>query len=184
MGGSGGVVNSLDVYPASLKSLVCFYFRCVLSSQWKAVTVNLRILHSPKTLLFLFSFFFSLTNSRSSGQPKNGLKDTFFFFSTLRPLFPVVFATATVVAFVLLRNSRFNFLCYTQRGPEVTLRPLATSCAKNYKGYSLVANQLHRASQQGHPLTTSSLAGAGARSRHAGRMFCVLWLPSSPQPHT
>ena len=111
-------------------------------------------------------------------------KTLFFFFSTLRPLFPVVSATATVVAFVLLRNSRFNFLCYTQRGPEVTLRPLATSCAKNYKGYSLVANQLHRTSQQGHPLTTSSLAGAGARSRHAGRMFCVLWLPSSPQPHT
>ena len=45
LGGSGGVVNSLDFYPASLKSLGCFYFRCVLSSQWKAVTVNLRILH-------------------------------------------------------------------------------------------------------------------------------------------
>ena len=28
--------------PASFKSLGCFYFRCVLSSQW---TVNLRILH-------------------------------------------------------------------------------------------------------------------------------------------
>ena len=40
LGGSGGVVNSLDFYPASLKSLCCFYFRCVLSSQWKAVTVN------------------------------------------------------------------------------------------------------------------------------------------------
>ena len=32
MGGSGGVVNSLDFSPASLKSLGCFYFRCVLSS--------------------------------------------------------------------------------------------------------------------------------------------------------
>ena len=42
---SGGVVNALDFCPASLKSLGCFYFRCVLSSQWKAVTVNLRILH-------------------------------------------------------------------------------------------------------------------------------------------
>ena len=29
-GGSGRVVNSLDFYPASLKSLGCFYFRCVL----------------------------------------------------------------------------------------------------------------------------------------------------------
>ena len=28
-----------------LSPLAAFYFRCVLSSQWKAVTVNLRILH-------------------------------------------------------------------------------------------------------------------------------------------
>ena len=45
LGDSGGVVNSLDFCPASLKSLGCFYFRCVLSSKRKAVTVNLRILH-------------------------------------------------------------------------------------------------------------------------------------------
>ena len=45
LGGSGGVVNTLDFCPASLKSLGCFYFRYVLSSQWKAVTVNLQILH-------------------------------------------------------------------------------------------------------------------------------------------
>ena len=37
------------------------------------------------------------------------------FFSTLHPLSPVIFAAATVVAFVLLHNSRFNFHCYTQR---------------------------------------------------------------------
>ena len=37
------------------------------------------------------------------------------FFSTLHPLSTVIFATATVVAFVLLRDSRFNFHCYTQR---------------------------------------------------------------------
>ena len=37
------------------------------------------------------------------------------FFSTLRLPSPESFATATVVAFVLLRNSRFNFHCYTQR---------------------------------------------------------------------
>ena len=48
LGNSGGVVNSLDFCPASLKSLGCFYFRCVLSSQWKAVTVNLRILHCQR----------------------------------------------------------------------------------------------------------------------------------------
>ena len=45
LGDSGGVVNSLDFCPASLKSLGCFYFRCVLSSQCKAVTENLRILY-------------------------------------------------------------------------------------------------------------------------------------------
>ena len=44
LGDSGGVVKSLDFCPASLKSLGCFYFRCVLSSRWKVVTVNLRIL--------------------------------------------------------------------------------------------------------------------------------------------
>ena len=38
-GGSGGVVNSLDFYPASLKSLGYFYFRCVLSSQWNGATL-------------------------------------------------------------------------------------------------------------------------------------------------
>ena len=35
-------------------------------------------------------------------------------FSTLHPLSLVISATATVVAFVLLCNSRFNFHCYTQ----------------------------------------------------------------------
>ena len=37
------------------------------------------------------------------------------FFSTLHLLSWVILATATVVAFVLLHNSRFNFHCYTQR---------------------------------------------------------------------
>ena len=52
------------------------------------------------------------TNSRSSCQPKNDAKT---FFPTFHPLSQVIFATATVVAFVLLRNSRFSFHCYTQR---------------------------------------------------------------------
>ena len=38
LGGSGGVVNSLDFCTASVKSLGCFYFRCILSSQWTVVT--------------------------------------------------------------------------------------------------------------------------------------------------
>ena len=50
------------------------------------------------------------------------------FFSTLHPLSTVIFATATVLAFVLLHDSRFSFHCYAQRE-----EPLATSCAKDYK---------------------------------------------------
>ena len=34
------------------------------------------------------------------------------FFPTLHPLSTVIFATATVLVFVLLRDSRFNFHCY------------------------------------------------------------------------
>ena len=64
---------------------------------------------------------FLSANSRSSGQQKN---DTKTLFSTLHPLSPLIFATATLVAFVLVL--------------VVTLRPLATSCAKDYKGHSLV----------------------------------------------
>ena len=37
------------------------------------------------------------------------------FSPTPHPFSPVVFATATVVAFVLLRNSRFNIHYYKQR---------------------------------------------------------------------
>ena len=45
-------------------------------------------------------------------QPKNDAKT--LFFHSPSPL-PGNFATATVLAFVLLRSSRFNFHCYTQR---------------------------------------------------------------------
>ena len=37
------------------------------------------------------------------------------FLFTLDPQSTVIFATATVLAFVLLRNSNFNFHRYTQR---------------------------------------------------------------------
>ena len=45
------------------------------------------------------------TNLRSSGQPKIDAKTPF---STLHPLSTVIFATATVLAFVLLRDSRLT----------------------------------------------------------------------------
>ena len=66
------------------------------------------------------------------------------FIFTLHPLSTVIFATTTVLAFVLLRNSSFNFHCYTQREerllrnrPGSALRPLATSLLKDYKVHSL-----------------------------------------------
>ena len=40
LGDSGGVVNSLDFCPASLKSLGCFYFRCVLSNVSSSEELN------------------------------------------------------------------------------------------------------------------------------------------------
>jgi len=55
------------------------------------------------------------------------------FFPTLHPLSLIIFATATMVAFVLFRNYRFNFHCYTQH--EATL---TASFVKGYKGHSLM----------------------------------------------
>ena len=86
------------------------------------------------------------TNSRSSGQPKNDAKT--LFFPTLHRLSPVIFATATVVEFVLHCNSWLNFHCYTQHDrTEATPTQksarkwppgiFATSCAKDYKAHLL-----------------------------------------------
>ena len=78
--------------------------------------------------------FFS-TNLQSSGQPKNNA-DTFF--STLHPLSTVIFATATVLAFVLLRDIGSVSVIHSvkqrllRNRPGSALRPLATSCAKDY----------------------------------------------------
>ena len=68
-------------------------------------------------------------------------KDTFFHLSSPSP---VIFANATVVAFLLLHKSRFNFHCHTQHEPTPNqksarkwqLRPFVTSCAKDYDGHS------------------------------------------------
>ena len=49
-------------------------------------------------------------NSQSSGYPKNDAKTPFF-----HHLSPVIFANATIMPFLLLHNSMFNFHCYTQR---------------------------------------------------------------------
>ena len=62
-------------------------------------------------------------------SPKTTQRHLFFI---LHPLSTVVFATATVLAFVLLRDSRFNFHCYTQSEATPTQKSTwkctATSC--------------------------------------------------------
>ena len=69
-------------------------------------------------------------NSRSSGQPKNDAR----LFSTLHPLSTVIFATATVLAFVLLCNSRFNFHCYTQHEAASTQKS-ARKCTETSRDF-------------------------------------------------
>ena len=56
------------------------------------------------------------------------------FFSSLHPLSTVIFATATVLAFVLLRNSRFNFHCYTQCEATPTQKS-AQKCAATSRDF-------------------------------------------------
>ena len=74
------------------------------------------------------------------------IMETLFF--AIHPLSPVIFAVATLVALVLLVNSGLNLLytvwsnAYSEIGPEVTLQPLETSCAKDYKGHPLVQTSL------------------------------------------
>ena len=72
------------------------------------------------------------------------------FFPTLHPLSTVIFTTATVLAFVLLRDSRFNFHCYTQREATLTQKS-ARKCAvtshdflcERLQSAFTLANQLH-----------------------------------------
>ena len=56
------------------------------------------------------------------------------FFSTLHPLSTVIFATETVLAFVLLLDSRFNFHCYTQREATPTQKS-ARKCAATSRDF-------------------------------------------------
>ena len=115
-----GSSGSLDFCLASLKSLGCFYFRCILSSQWKAVTVNLQILHCNFNRIFEGLWSECVWQQAISccwcyRMPQNAFppheltifwsakkNDAKTLFSTLHPLSWVIFATATAVAFVLL----------------------------------------------------------------------------------
>ena len=86
-------------------------------------------------------------NSRFSGQLKNDVKT---LFSTLYHLSPIIFAPATVVAFVLLHSFRLNFHCYTQHEPkaysEISLEvTAATFC-------NFLCERLRRAFTRAHQL--------------------------------
>ena len=65
-------------------------------------------------------------------RSQNDAKTLFFF--TLHPLSTVSFATATVLAFVLLLDSRFNFHCYTQREATPTQKS-ARKCAATSRDF-------------------------------------------------
>ena len=88
-------------------------------------------------------------------------------FSTLHPFSTVNFATAAVLAFVLLRDSRFNFHCYTQREATPTQKS-ARKCAatshdflrERLQSAFTLANQLRRIAQYGR-----SVSGWSGRSR-------------------
>ena len=76
------------------------------------------------------------------------------FFYTLHPLSTVIFATATVLAFVLLHDSRFNFHCYTQceatPTPKSARKCTATYCDflhERLQSAFTLANQLRRIAQ-------------------------------------
>ena len=56
------------------------------------------------------------------------------FIFTFHPLSMVIFATATVLAFILLRNSSFNFHFYTQREATPTQKS-AQKCAATSRDF-------------------------------------------------
>ena len=76
---------------------------------WQQTITCCSCYRTPKNVFF---------STNSFGQSKIDHRHTHFFI--LHHLSPVIFANATVVAFLLLHNSGFNFHCYTQREPTTT----------------------------------------------------------------
>ena len=130
LGGSGGIVNSLDVCPRRLSPLAFFFlpvhtFFTMEGGDSEFVNFT----------LFTLNAVLEASNQKCVWQqaitccscykmPQNART----IFSTLHPLSTVIFATATVLAFVLLRNSSFNFHFYTQREATPTQKS-ARKCA-------------------------------------------------------
>ena len=88
----------------------------------------------PKRIFFYELVIFSSAKKRH--------KDTFFlhppspFSSNFCNCGSICIASQFQVQLPLLYTMRSN--AYSEISPEVTLRPLATSCVKDYKGHSLV----------------------------------------------
>ena len=92
-------------------------------------------------------------------------------FSTLHHLSTIIFATATVLAFVLLRNSRFNFHCYTQREATPTQKS-ARKCAVTSR--NLMRERLQSAFTLANQLRwIAQLLVYGVLS--ANRIFCFVF---------
>ena len=114
----------------------------------KGTVVRVCLATSKNLLLVLYAATgektTTTTTTTNALSPRSRDAKTLFFI--LHHLSPVILANATVVAFVLLRYSRFSFHSYTQREQAPThksagkwqLRPLENSCRKDYKGHSLV----------------------------------------------
>ena len=98
------------------------------------------------------------------------------FSPTLHPLSTVIFATATVLAFVLHRNSRFNFHCYTQREATPTQK-LARKCTVTSR------NILHERLQS--TFTLANQLRWTAQYKLTSEQWPVTrgkWMSSSPTP--
>ena len=85
-------------------------------------------------------------------------------FPTLYPLSTEIFATATVLTFVQLRDSGFNFHCYTQREARPTQKSAWKSAAtsrdflrKRLQSTFTLANQLRWITQERYQQCTGEL---------------------------
>ena len=99
------------------------------------------------------------------------------FFSTLHPLSTVNFATAAVLAFVLLRNSRYNFHFYIHREATPTQKS-ARKCTATSRDFLLerlqsaftLGNQLRWIAQYGLNL---QLDNGGGSSHPCPPLDCI-----------
>ena len=93
------------------------------------------------------------------------------FFFTLHPFSPVIFATSTVMATVLLRYSRFNFHCCTQRKAMPTQKSAWKWC---YDLSRLLARKITKGihlckpASLNHPMHVFFLG-------YVKVLFCIAW---------